>query len=253
MFNLVNQVILREMHTTRFMPISVRAFSYRPDKPTPTADAVLSLAEGIVPRAAMTDLPANVLTALEHDGLNVQLIDGSEQTSGYEVGSTAQALYLNATNNKAFAILWLSPTLRATYRQQSDNQLQAAQFTLFHITSVEQDVGVYLQHQGFSNNTVLDDTFRTLLTQYTHDQNVMRLQQVLDRAKIQGYSLLRLIDRNSKQAFVVCHNSAGKPFALLNLTPKTPAVYYIQMQLPLANQVAEFINQRSTWLIRQTP
>jgi gamma-polyglutamate biosynthesis protein CapC len=252
-FNLVNQVLMREAHDEPLMLINIRAFSYRTDKPFPDADVVFSLADGVVTRKQLDHLSLNLVNRLEGDGMKVQLIDGSEQTSGYEVGSTAQSFYLEATANKKFAVLWLSPNARASYRQQSENQLQAAQFNSLNIRSVEQDLGGYLQQQhAFKSNTALDDGFRISLTQYMVEQDVMRLQQVASTAKQKRYSLQRVIDRNSKQAFLLIQDAAGVPFALANLAARTQDASYVDDKMPLLGQVTEFINQRKTWLLRQS-
>lgn len=251
-FNLVNQVLLREAQDAELMLINARAFSYRTDRPFPNADVIFSLAEGTVSRDQLNRLPRDLLNKIESDGMTVQLIDGSEQTSGYEVGSTAQAFYLEATTNKNFAILWLSPNARAGYRQQSENLLQAAQFNSLNISSEELDLGSYLQQQhGFSSNSVLEQNFRALLNQYISDQDVMRLQQVAGSAADNGYLLARILDRNSKQAFLLIQDSAGIPFALANLTARLQDASYIDAKLPLAGQVNEFINQRKAWLLKQ--
>ena len=250
-FNLVNQVLLREARDAELMLVNARAFSYRADRPFSEADMLFSLADGVVDRGHLGHLPEDLLTRLEHDGMTVQLIDGSEQTSGYEVGSTAQAYYLAATNNKSFAILWLSPSARSGYRQQSENQLQAAQFSSFNISSLEQNLGSYLQQQAFSSNVALDDGFRVLLSEYINEPDVLRLQQVVGNAENKGYSLTRLLDRNSKQAFLLIQDTTGIPFALVNLTGRTQDAYYIDGKLPLSVQVAEFINQRKAWLLRR--
>jgi gamma-polyglutamate biosynthesis protein CapC len=251
-FNLVNQVLMRESHDESLMLINIRAFSYRADRPFPDADVVFSLADGFVTRQQMNRLSLDLVNKLESDGMTVQLIDGSEQTSGYEVGSTAQAFYLEAASNKTFAVLWLSPSMRASYRQQSENQLQAAQFNSLNIGSLEQDLGTYLQQQrAFSSNTPLDNGFRTLLTQYINEQDVLRLQQVVEAAKDNGYLLTRVLDRNSKQAFFLIKDRSGIPFALVNLTARSENANFVDDKLPFLGQVAEFINQRKMWLLRR--
>lgn len=251
-FNLVNQVLLREAHDAELMLINARAFAYRPDRPFPDADVIFSSSEGIISEQQLLGLPRDLLNTLEDDGMKVHLIDGSEQTSGYEVGSIAQALYLDATSNKHFAILWLSPKARSGYRQQSENQLQAAQFNSLNMDSSEQDLASYLQQvHAFSSKAVLDDSFRDLLGQYIDQQNVLRLQQITDSAKDKGYLLTRVIDRNSKQAFLLIHDAAGVPFALANLAARSHDARYIDNHAPLPGQVTEYINQRKAWLIRQ--
>lgn len=252
LFNLVSQALLREAHDAELMLVNTRAFAYKADKPASEADVIFSSSEGVVSRGQLGRLPQELLTKLENDGMSVQLIDGSEQTSGYEVGSTAQASYLAATANKSFAILWLSPSVRSAFRQQSENLLQAAQFNAFTIPSVEQDLGVYLQqHRAFRSKVGLDDHFRTLLTHYIAEQDVLRLQQVVDSAADNRYSLLRLIDRNSKQALLLIHDAAGIPLAVANLTAKNQATREVDLTVPLPKQAIDFINQRKAWWYRR--
>jgi hypothetical protein len=249
-FNLVNQVLLREAHDDDLMLINTRAFSYRLDRPFASADLLFALADGAVTREQLGTLPKNLLSRLESDGMKVQLVNGSEQTGGYEVGANPQAAYLTETTNKSFAILWLSPSARASYRQQSENQGQAAQFNSLAVRTVEQDLGTYLQQQpAFSATTALDARFSTVLTRYILEQDVTRLQQVVSRAQDCGYSLVRLLDRNSKQGFLVIHNATGTPLALANLTAGIQNSTVVDRHSPLVGQVIEFINQRKMWLL----
>lgn len=250
-FNLVNQILLREAGETNLMQISVRAFSYQADKPFPDADVILSLANGIMPRDALLPLPRALLEKLEKLGLKVQLLDGSEQTSGFEVNYAAQSLYLAATAQKDFAILWLSPNVRASYRQQNDNLLQQAQFNSLNIASSEQDLTTYLAQQVFSQQAALSEEFRTAITQYVVEQDVTRLQQALSYATAQGYSLSRIIDRNSKQAFILYRNKDGNVLGLINLAARQPEYRYLDEQQSLAAQITDFINQRQLWLRKQ--
>jgi gamma-polyglutamate biosynthesis protein CapC len=249
-FNLVNQALLREAQEEELMLINTRAFSYRTDRPFPNADVVLSLAEGTLTREQLVGLPKDLLGKLENDGLKVQLIDGSQETSGYEVGSTAQAFYLEATTNKNFAVLWLSPSVRAGYRQQSENHLQTAQFNSLNIMSLEQNLGSYLQsQQAFSSNLSLDESFRDVVNQYIAEQDVKRLQQAVITAKTKGYSLTRVLDNDSKQAILLIQNVDGIPIALANLAGRTQEASYIDDKQPVSQQVVEFVNQRKTWLL----
>ncbi|SHE23602.1 hypothetical protein [methanotrophic endosymbiont of Bathymodiolus puteoserpentis (Logatchev)] len=151
-FNLFNQVLLREAKSQPLMMLSSRAFGYRPDRPATDADIILALESGVVELQELTTLSKNLLEILEQDGLKVKLLDGSIETQGYEVSSSAQYYYLKATENKNFAVLWLSPLMRSNYRQQDENSWQIAQFTQLAIKSVEYDLGQYLlQHGGLKS------------------------------------------------------------------------------------------------------
>jgi len=249
LFNLVNQVLMREAGDAELMMVGCRAFSFRPDRPYPNADALLSSAEGVALDGQLQGLPEKLRETLENDGLNVGLIDGSEQTEGYETGN-AQTHYLRATARKSFVNLWLSPTLRARYRQQAENPLQEAQFLAFDINTEEQTLSTYLpQLHGLNSSVSLDNGFRDLFEHYQEEQDIVRLQQLLGHADRLGYRLTRLLDRNSKQAFLIIKDASGRPIAIANLTGRLHETQYLAPKASLAQQVTDYIELRKTWLL----
>ena len=248
MFNLVGQVILRERHDIDMLVVNSRAFSYRIDQPIPQADVLFALAKGMIDVQTRQGLAGQLLATLEADNLSVQLVDGSEATSGYEVGGASQAQYLKATENKEFAILWLSPLARAGYRQQDQNAWQSAQFISLGVEMLEQSLVEYVQDTGFTveHEDVL--AIKNLLFEYMDNPDILRLQQTIMRAREQHLHLKRLLDQSSKQVFLLIHNNQGKLIAIANLLPRGRTVKSVDSRRSLKAQIMAFIDQRSAWL-----
>lgn len=250
LFNLVNQVVLRETENDQMMVIVSRAFRYRPNKPFPEADVFFATGQGLIERTQIQGLALNLLDSIEGDGMKVQLIDGSEQTMSYEVGTNAQSNYINATQNKQFGILWLSPNARAGYRQQNENQLQAGQFNSLMIDTIEQDLETYiLQHPELPINSSSFAELQSWINSYVEEQDVVRLQYVQSLAFTEGYQLERLIDRRTKQAFLLIHQKNGGLVAVCNLLPRTKVMVFLDNDASLKSKISEFIDQRKAWLL----
>jgi hypothetical protein len=249
LFSLFNQVLLREAGDREMTAISSRAYAYRPDYPYLNADAVLALDKGIVEREQLSGLNKELLDVLEADGMSVQLLDGSLQTQGYEVGSTTQSSYLNATLNKEFALLWLSPETRASYRQQDENRWQLAQFNAVGIETVEEDLADYLKRRQRKNPPQLPEEVRRLADQYVEEIDVVRLEQLSGTATERGYALARLLDLNSKQAFLIFFGRPEEVSAVLNIAPRNRNRHYLSSDAEFDAAVAKFVNQRAAWLL----
>lgn len=251
-YNLFNQALVNRWGNQPLLLLNIRAFGYRTDRPYPNADMIYAPAEGVLTRAQLNYLAKNLLDTLEGDGFDVRIIDGSDQTSGYEVGNTAQVEYLNAATNKFLAMLWLSPNVRAGFRQQNENILQSAQFNSLAIPTIEEDLSTYLQkHGAFTAENKIDEGLHELINQYVVGNDVMRLQQVLGETKNQGFVLSRLLDRNSKQTFLVVNDKRNVPVALVNLGIKNKGDYYFDDKSPLSSQVINYLAQRKTWMLRR--
>ncbi len=248
LFNLVNQVILREHPATDMLVVNCRTFSYHVDQPVPEADVLFALAKGKIEAQQLEGLAGQLLAKLEADNMAVQWVDGSEATSGYEVGGVPQADYIKATENKNFAMLWLSPLARAGYRQQDQNAWQTAQFTALDVDTVSQSLDRYVQETDFLGQPGNLSAIKTLVFNYMDNPDVLRLQQIQILAREQQYQLIRLLDPGSKQAFLVIHNSTGKILAIANLIPRGRTVIFIVSHSNADQQLINFINQRNAWL-----
>lgn len=246
LFNLINQVTLREHHDIDMLVVNSRAFSYRTDQPIPEADVLFSQALGVTDQQQLEGLSAQLFSSLKADSLSVQLVNGSKATSGYEVGGTSLANYLKATENKNFVMLWLSPHVRAGYRQQDQNTWQTAQFNAFEIEQIKSTLLAYVQQIGFSSDYSENiSSIKPLLFAYMDNPDIMRLQQIIAQAKIHHYHIKRLLDVSSKQAFLLIHHVNGKIIAIANLLPRGRSIQKFNQQVDIDSQVIQFIGQRN--------
>lgn len=250
-FSLVNQVILREWGTEPGLVIHSRAFGKREDGSIPPADVLLAFDKGISSHEYLSELGKDLFNTVADDGLSIQFVSGDAKTAGYEVGRLPQSLYLPATRNKEFAVLWLSPTARKYYRQQTDNNLQLLQFKALNISTLGDKVSLYeyIKTRATGNAKRISKTFRKRLKQYIQRQDILILQNL--RNGWPKYRLEQLIDVNSKQAFLLVYAADRKLSLVANLFPRNPDSSY--RLSPRADDdsratVTQFIETRSAWL-----
>ncbi|NOQ34596.1 MAG: hypothetical protein GQ569_01710 [Methylococcaceae bacterium] len=246
LFNLVNQVLLRSLPKQPLLVINSRAFGYTADHGFIDADILLTFNQGYLNRQGLTPLENKLLTSLEADGLKVRLVNGSKMTLGYELGGLSQAAYLSATKHKSFALLWVSPLARANYRQQNNNLWQAAQFKALGIKTLNQELRAYVQQQTLTPAKHYQQLQKDLI-RYTKTQDVFQLQGIVLQADKQGYSLTRLIDVSSRQAFLLIHDNQQRLMVIANLLPRNKTAKILPPE-QLATQLIKFVNQRSFWL-----
>jgi len=251
LFNLFNQVVLRESLNADMMVVSSRAFTYYPDKPIPEADVLLAFSQGRVQQQNLTPLESLLISTIKSDGMTIKLVDGSSDTIGYEVGTIAQSLYLRATENKSFAVLWMSPDARFSYKQQSENTWQIAQFSAMDIAIKDIDLALYMSEQHFFSSVQLDEVLKDNIATYIESPDVIRLEQIKNKSTQLGYTLQRLLDISSKQAFISIHDKDGNLLAVANLSPRTKRARNISLE-PSSGRtqdITNFIDQREFWLL----
>ncbi|MEN8215975.1 MAG: poly-gamma-glutamate biosynthesis protein PgsC/CapC [Pseudomonadota bacterium] len=233
LFSLVNQVVLREEGNDPMLVIQSRAFGRSEDETM--ADVLLAFDKGISSQAGLSELSKGLFGSIQAEGLSIQFVRGEANTVGYEVGSLPQSLYLSATQNKEFAILWLSATTRKYYRQQTE--LQYVQFNALNIPTVSVDLYEYIKAR--STGEAVSKAFRARVKEYIQTQDILILQDLLTRWP--QYRLERLIDVNSKQAFLLMYAADGKLSLVANLFPRDPDSSY-------RDDVRRFIETRGGWL-----
>ncbi len=250
-FNMVNQVVMREWGDEPLLAIHSRAFSQTEEGTSPTADALLAFDKGTASERGLSELGKGLFDSLRTDGLTIQFVYGDASTVGYEVGNLPQALYLPATLNKEFAILWLSPTARQYYRQQTENNIQGLQFNALNIPTVTEDkkeLFEYIMSRSVGKAKDITKAFRARVNKYIEGQDILILQELLNRWP--HYRLERFIDVNSKQAFLLVYAANGKLSLIANLFPREPDKSYRLSATASDSRVTvtRFIETRSGWL-----
>jgi hypothetical protein len=246
LFTLVNQVLMRERYDSPLLSIQCRALGQQIDQPLPNADMLVSFDDGAVEPSAFNILQQTLLNTLKTDNWLLEFVDGSIDTSGYQVGGTPQARYVKASENKGFALLWVSPLVRSSFKQQREDDSLSMQFLALGINSVESDlyqsvIGVDVAITEKVATSIVD-----LVAKYQDTLDVVLLKKLLSEDQY----LSRVIDKHSKQAFLLLHDKKGQLSLVANLNPldiktqKTIAIDNLNR-----DSINEFIEARTARLV----
>ncbi|GAB4540764.1 MAG: hypothetical protein Fur0020_10090 [Thermodesulfovibrionia bacterium] len=247
LFNLVNQVILRESGEAGFMTIQCRALGLRPEKALPEEDVLLTFDSGIMKRDSMTKLAKGVMDILEEDGLRVGFVDGRDETTGYEASFTAPLFYVDQSINKEFGILWLSPFTRTIYRQQTEGRWQNVQFNAIGIPTYETDLYTYIiNSRSIGNSSDVPPHMLEGIKRYVETQDIIELHNM--RSAWGSFRFIRVIDINTKQAFLLIYSPSGRLILIANLMPRDPEGYITITGRVQKMDVSRFIDTRVGFL-----
>ena len=246
-FNLVNQIIVREAGDAPLNVIQCRAFGMRPGIPFPQGDVLMAGTSLLTSGETLVSAFLEIHRLLEEDGLRVQFVDGSPGLSGYEAGGIPQALYLDQSRNKNFAVLWLSPAARIAYRQQTVNLSQETQFEALGIPSMIGDLFDHLHEAGGGTSGTIPRTMRAEIEHYMRTQDILALESLV--RGYPGYGFTRILDVNSHHAFLLVADQKGVIRLVVNLLPRRENTR-ITILLPLEtrDEVDRFIHARFAWL-----
>jgi len=245
LFNLVNEVLLREFSSTPSLVLQIRAMGQRTGDPIPEADAFLSMYDGTSREEKLRPMSKNLMDTLTNDGWQINIVDGSIETVGYQVGGIPQARYLQATKTMDFGILWLSPLTRSAYRQQNTNQIFSAQFESLSITTQSGNLADYLLAKGLSS-TPVPEALRRQLVNYLDTRNIVELAAMLSNWS--AWHFERFIDQNTQQSYLLVQQSEQAIALVLNLQPLMNRVAVQVNTPPGKSEIETFIARRATWL-----
>ena len=251
LYNLVRHILFRENQDKPFLIVQARAIQAPVD-----ADIVVATDEGTRSMEAMSDLKKGLLKQLTDDDLRIAFVDGSEETSGYEIGILLQATAVQISANKEAVSLWLSPALRAKFRQQDETDNLSAQFEACglatvseplwnHLNRFKEESRVSTTQIETRNPTPLPEKMRSELESYARSFDIVKLMSIA--TTFSDWRLERLIDATSGQAFLlVRHNQDALP-RILNLTgfigPKSKTCEHLNQ-----SDVEAFVRSRAMWL-----
>ena len=258
LFNLTRHVLLRHLGNRPFLIAQARAI-----RAPVNADIVVATDDGTRDMEHVTHLKTRLLRQLTDDHFEIQFVTGQQETAGYELGILMQATAIQISENKEVMSLWLSPSLRTRFRQQSENYALAAQFHACGIPSMDVSLLRYLidmygsRSSDVGPNVVLPDSLRLLLEHYVKTQDVVSLYQ-LSRARQgprqgprQGLSLTRLVDSSSGQAYLLIENSQGGMPIVMNMTGAV-SDQTLQAECIDMETLTSFVRSRALWLVPST-
>jgi gamma-polyglutamate biosynthesis protein CapC len=248
LFNLVNQVILRESGLAPMAVVQCRAFGFRPDEPAPAADAIISLRSGSTRRDSVDRLSANLISLLDRDLMAPTFTDGSPAVAGYEVGGIPQSMYVDYSKSKEFIVIWMSPVARALYRQQTENVVQEQQFRALGIETVQDELFHFLSEKRIPAARTEDlRDVKQAVREYMETQDIVILAMILRRWP--AYRYKRVIDKSSKQSFLVVLSPTEEIVLAANLFPiDTRTVVKIRPDQLNRTVVGEYVDTRTAWL-----
>lgn len=246
LFNVASQGILRES-SERMMVIQSRTFGLDPGRIAPDSGIIVAFSNGAITPEAVPEGGRQLMKVLDQDRLSPRFVDGAREVAGYEVGVTPQSLYLNQALGKDFAILWISPVTRSTYRQQTENRRLDTQFTSLGISTTENDLHGILSSVGRNGSSKLPTELRNMLLSYLRSQDVVVLHAL--KNSWPTYRFSRVIDINTKQTFLIVAATDGRPAGILNLNPRRPMQTLVLPVKDLSRKaLASYIDSRTALL-----
>ncbi|MGN7613547.1 poly-gamma-glutamate biosynthesis protein PgsC/CapC [Magnetococcales bacterium HHB-1] len=246
LFNLVNQVTLREWGDQAALVLQSRAFGWRFDQPSVNADVLLSFNHATTNAEVLPPLEKIFWQSLQEDGLHTRFVNGDMETAGYEGNGLPQAQYLRATENKNFGVIWVSPEARTAYRQQVDNLVQEARFRALGIVTQKADLVSLIKKAPLGDARVFPEDLRQLIRNYMDNWDVVALSQILERWP--HYQFKRIVDFDSAQAFLLISNDQKQLDMVVNLVPRQPDKRYYHHANADDQNIRRFVDQRAGWL-----
>ena len=219
LFNLVNQVVLRESGPEPHLSIQSRAFGIGSEAASLQSDLLIAFQNGIRDPKLLPEISQGLLQQFDHEALSYHFVDGSPGTSGYEVGLIPQSRYLDAVNEKYFSVLWLAPRARRGYRQQDNNLGQDARYAAIGISTVEGDLFNHLQSLPISPTSRVPEGILSAILPLQDYRDFLPLSRTLPRYP--ELTIRRYIDLNSSQAFLLVYDPQGALILGINLEPRS--------------------------------
>lgn len=218
LFNLVNQVWLRERERENrsSLLVQIRAFGSRRNRPQARADVL------VAPRASIATADAQPRTTalverLNRDGLDTETVAGDATTAGYEINQQPQAGYAQAAVNTELVSLWLSSETRFGFKAQVENHPQSDQFRALDIPTRDEDV-LRLATTAAARRCAIPPALDQAVLAYQQQASIVALRQA--QRATGGLQLARLLDRDTQRAFLLVAEPSGRVCALFNLSPR---------------------------------
>ena len=211
------------------------------------ADVVIAVHDGTTLFDNLPKQISHMVSHLENDGLSIRFVDGAEDVAGYEIGLMLQSSTLNHTLNKQLATLWLSPTLRARFRQQAEHNLQHAEFHTVGIESMSTSLSRYLSQMKIDR--IGDDLSNALLAAiagYADNGDVIQLRTIVRNWP--AWNLIRIADEDTGQSFVILSQGNGRGPHVINLSSGSlPSKQNRIFVSATRSEFARFIDSRTPW------
>ncbi|MDR5900135.1 poly-gamma-glutamate biosynthesis protein PgsC/CapC [Halomonas vilamensis] len=239
LFNLMHQVLVREAGSAPLLVTQVRGMG---EKASIQAQSLLAFTDGLRPEAVPMPLRERLRSTLKVMGLAPEEVLGGEATAGYEVGSSAQTRYLAATRNTDFATVWIAPSSRRAFELAADDRQQNLQFQALEIDTLDSPLAEQIERYALSP-APLPKSIASLLQHHVETGDIVALRSLQRR----GYHLVRVMDPESRQAFLLVTDvdEARSILAIANLNPLSQEIIDLAPNSLQAAELERFIDQRA--------
>ncbi len=216
-FNVFSQALLRHWGEAPGAIVQSRATAVRRDAPTPVEDVLLTSANGATTSEQLAPIGQELWRKLGRFDVTTAFAKGEPAAAGYEAGGVPQALYLPATVDKDFLIAWVSPVVRAGYRQQTEPTPQESLVNALGIPSRDGDLRREVAQSVWSDEA-LAAADRELLRRFLASQDILLLDEF--KRPRSGMGLERLTDLDSRQGFLLVRDRWQRLLAVVNLNAR---------------------------------
>lgn len=239
LFNLMHQVFVREAGSTPLLVTQVRGMG---EQASTQAPSLLAFVDGLRPQATSLPMRERLRHTLEAMGLAPVEVLGGEATAGYEVGTSAQTRYLAAAQGTDFATVWIAPSSRRAFEIAAHDRQQNLQFQALEIDTYDGPLAEKVEQYGLSQ-APMPKHVSSLLEHYVDTGDIVALRSLQHR----GYYLLRVLDPESRQAFllVVEADDGRSLLAVANLNPLNKEVINLVPARPWTDELTRFIDRRA--------
>ena len=230
-FNLANQVILRETNFDTMNILQIRGISIN-DLDNQTF-AIL---------ATRQDKTMNKTQQFMYDYLksHIPLMsnDGSFIAAGYDLNST-QSLYVEQSLNNTFSTLWLPNDIRYRYQQVSENSIILQQFKTLDISIIEDRLLDVISKMKFSDLKNCKNNFLNNLELYLNTRDITELEALNMSNDIK---MNLVIDSGSKQPFLLVFDKNNDIYAIIKAYSNPPYLKDYKKENETATQIISRFN-----------
>lgn len=246
LFNLVRQVIFREMGDRPLLVAQARAIQAPVEY-----DIAIATDEGETRLDQLSPLKRSLTQSLIDDRFSIGFVDGSRATAGYELGVMMRAMALQISDSKEFVSLWLSPSVRTKYQQHSIDDALSAQAHACGIATVNENLSTWVARNfqsasdGVFPRDRIDAQVHAKLRQYAKNYSVIQLLSAVRTVDDLEFSYV--VDTATGQGFLVIADTSSRLRAIANLTGyigDSPQTFNRGTE----SDVREFAASRSFWM-----
>lgn len=151
-------------------------------------------------------------------GATVGLVEGGPATAGFEIGWVPQARYLDATEDKHFAIVWLSSAYRSSYTDRRVLTAESDLFATLGIPTVTRSLADYIAERPAVPTGRLPRGLVDYVGAYQARRDAVALRAA--QVSFAELTMTRVVDPGSRQTFLAVSDSEGRVLAVANLAPR---------------------------------